>query len=62
MGVRITNSRGYAESWESVSQTSGAMQKHGSTYPQLKGPHQSLGVHIPNSKGYAKAWESVSPT
>ena len=38
------------------------MQKYGSPYPQLKGPHQKVGVRIPNSRGYARAWESASPT
>ena len=39
VGVRIPNSRGHTEVWESVSPTQGATQKRGSPYPQLKGPH-----------------------
>ena len=35
---------------------------HGSPYPLLEGPRQSVGVRIANSRGNAKARESVSPT
>ena len=31
-----------------------------SSYPQLKGPHESVGFRIPNSRGHAKAWECGS--
>ena len=45
-----------------VSPTQEATPKHGSPYPQLEGPCQSMGVRIPNSRGHGKAWESISPT
>ena len=43
VGVRIPNSRGHTEAWESVSPTRGAMPKRGSPYPRLEGPRQSVG-------------------
>ena len=44
MGVRIPNSGGHTESWESVSPTQGATPKRGSLYLQLEGPRQSVGM------------------
>ena len=53
----MADSRGHTKAWESVSPTQGAKPKHGSLYPRLKGPSQSMGVRIPDSRGHTKAWE-----
>ena len=73
MGVHIPYSKGHTEVWESMSLTQGAIANHGTSYPQLEGPHrsvgvhipnsrpnQSMGAHIPNSRRYAEGWESIS--
>ena len=59
--LRIPNSRGHTEAWESVSPTQGVTPKRGSPYPQLKGPHQSMGVRIPNSRGLQRGGENCEP-
>ena len=53
--VRIPNSKGHTEVWESITPTQGAMPKRGSPSPQPKGPHRSVGVHHPNSRGHTTA-------
>ena len=61
VGVRIPNSRGHTEAWESVSPTQGAIPKRGSPYPQLKGPHRSVEVHHPNLWGLQCGGENCEP-
>ena len=60
MRLRIRNTKGHIEAWESITSTQRATRKSDSPCPRVERPRQSMSVRIRNSEGHTEAWESAT--